>query len=226
MISTIKAQNPLVMEKSLKLSDGSKLLYTLSLPAGKNKKKPVPLVIALHWGWDQNQPLPDYFSKSFLEGLILPAFINTGAIIIAPDCPSENWHNEESENAVLELMDFIILKHSIDSGQIFITGFSAGGIGTWYMASRHPERFSMAIPVASKPDEKWIEEWQGLPVFIINGTNDELFPFDEIKEMVSGLENKEFPVKLIKVDGATHYDTGKYITSLKYSVSWFRDQIE
>ncbi|MBL7110910.1 MAG: prolyl oligopeptidase family serine peptidase [Bacteroidales bacterium] len=222
MFINTNAQDPLVMEKSLKLSNGSKLLYTLSLPAGLKKKQPVPLIIALHWGWDQSQPLPDYYGKAFMDGLILPAFENTGAIIIAPDCPSEKWHNEESEIAVLELMDHIIMKHTIDSGQIFITGFSAGGFGTWYMASRHPEKFSMAIPVASKPYEQWTEEWPGLPVFIINGTNDELFPFDEIQEMVSGLESKEVRVKLIKVEGATHYDTGKYITPLKYAFTWFK----
>lgn len=224
MAFPVSAQGP-VMEKKLQLKNGPDLLYSCCKPEGINKKQPVPLVIALHWGWNQDEPLPEYFSKSFLTGLVLPSFEQSGAIIVAPDCPSDKWHNEESEAAVLELMDHIRQKYNIDTGQVFITGFSAGGFGTWYMASRHPDKFSMAIPVASKPYEKWVEDWKDLPLFIVNGTQDELFPFAEIEKTVEVMDNQCAPIKLIKVQGATHYDTGKYISSLKYSLTWFRSVI-
>jgi predicted peptidase len=86
----------------------------------------VPLVIALHWGWDRNEPLPRWFGKDFLTSIIQPAFEEINPVIVAPDCPSENWYNPVSENAVLSLMNHIMNEYPIDSSRIFITGFRTG----------------------------------------------------------------------------------------------------
>lgn len=212
----------IIKEKKLTLQSGADLLYTISTPSRIPHKEKVPLIIALHWGWDRSKPIPPWFGKDYLTGLIQPAFENISPIIIAPDCPSENWYNESSENAILELMDFIMKEYPVDSGNVFITGYSAGGFGVWYLSSRHPCLFNMAIPIACIPDEEWIRNWKDLPVFVVHGTNDELFPFSEIEKLSGELEEKNVEVKLIRVENASHYDTGKYITPLKYSPIWFK----
>jgi len=114
-------------------------------------------------------------------------------------------------------------EYPVDSGNIYLTGYSAGGFGTWYLSSRYPDLFTMAIPIACKPEEEWIRNWKDLPVFIIHGTRDELFPYTDIEVLVNEMELKNVPVKLVKVENASHYDTGKYITSLKYSPIWFKE---
>ncbi len=213
----------IIKEKKLTLKSGSELLYTISTPKGIPRKEKVPLIIALHWGWDRDKPIPPWFGKYFLTNFIQPAFQDITTIIIAPDCPSENWQNESSEQAILELMDHVMKKYPVDSSRIFITGYSAGGIGAWYMASRHPELFAIAIPVACKPEEEWISAWKNLPVFIVHGTRYELFPFAETEKIFNELKQMNVAVKLIKVENASHYETNRYITHLKYSPIWFKE---
>ena len=212
----------IIKEKKFTLKEGNELLYTISTPSKIPRKEKVPLIIALHWGWDRSKPIPPWFGKDFLTGFIQPAFEDIRPIIIAPDCPAENWYNEVSENAVLELMDFIMKEYPVDSGNIYISGYSAGGFGVWYLSSRHPGLFNMAIPIACKPDEEWIRNWKDLPVFIVHGTKDELFPFSEIEKLSGELGQKNVKVKLIRIENASHYNTGKYITSLKYSTIWLK----
>lgn len=211
----------IIKEKKLTLQEGKELLYTISTPTRLHRKEKVPLIVALHWGWDRNKPLPEWYGKEFLTGFIQPAFKDINPVIVAPDCPSENWYNESSEDAVLALMDFVMSEYPIDTGRVFIAGYSAGGFGTWYISSRHPELFTMAIPIACKPEEEWVRNWKDLPVFIIHGTADELFPFSEIEKLSTDLEQKNVKIKLIRVENASHYDTDKYITPLKYSFTWF-----
>jgi predicted peptidase len=224
-ISFTCCQQPtlILKEMKLKIDDGTELRYSCLVPAKIPKNQKVPLVVALHWGWDREKPLPEWFGKEFLTGIVQPAFENICPVIIAPDCPSDGWANPVSEKAVLSLMDAIMKKYTIDSSRIFITGYSAGGIGTWYIASRHQDLFSLAIPMASRCEEEWSGNWKDLPVFVIHATGDELFPFADAEKTVNELGAKNVRIKLIKVENATHNDSRKFIVPLKYSYKWLSE---
>lgn len=135
-----------IHEMVLKLKDGYFLSYTVSVPFFK-PGKPVPLVLALHYGGE----VTPYYGRTFLEMLVDPAFKKLGAIIIAPDCPGESWTDTKSEAVVLELLDFLKNSWPVDTNRIIVTGFSMGGTGSWFLAERHPDIFSAAIPVAAYP---------------------------------------------------------------------------
>jgi predicted peptidase len=225
LIFLVGFQQPSVIlkQQKLKLDDGKEILYTSLTPSRIPKGQKVPLIIALHWGWDREKPRPPWFGKEFLTGLIQPAFENLNPIIIAPDCPSDNWADTTSEYAVLSLMDIILKKYPVDSSRIIITGYSAGGIGTWYIASRHQDLFSLAIPMASRCDEEWLRDWKDLPVYVIQATGDELFPFAESEKTVKELADRNVRIKLIKVENASHTESGRFIIPLQYSYKWLAE---
>ncbi len=213
----------ILKELKLNLDDGTELLYTSLAPSKISKNQKTPLVVALHWGWDREKPLPDWFGKEFLTGIVQPAFEDICPVIIAPDCPSDSWANPVSEKAVLSLLDVTMKKYPVDSSRIFITGYSAGGIGTWYISSRHQNKFSLAIPMASRCEEEWLKNWKNLPVYVIHATGDELFPFADTENMVNELAAKNVRVKLIKVENAAHSDSRKFIIPLQYSFKWLSE---
>src|SRR5206468_3374899 len=70
-----------VRELTTRLPDGMIVRYTISVPEGYDPKKPVPLVIALHYA-GRVEP---FYGHGILDGLVGPAFAGLGAIVVAPD---------------------------------------------------------------------------------------------------------------------------------------------
>src|SRR5947209_19837397 len=57
--------------------------YTIEIPSGYDGKAPVPLVLALHYGYDGPKPSP-YTGKEMIEAF-RPGLAGLNAIVIAPD---------------------------------------------------------------------------------------------------------------------------------------------
>ena len=123
------------------------LRFSVAIPDGYESGRPVPLVLALHYGGT----VTPFYGMGLLQGLVEPALRQLGAIIAAPDNVANGWSNPRSEANVLALLDAIQEDYSIDPGKTLLLGYSMGGMGTWYLAARHPERFKAAIPIAGRP---------------------------------------------------------------------------
>ena len=203
-----------IHEMVLKLKDGYFLSYTVSVPLLKQGQL-VPLVLALHYGGD----VTPYYGRGYLEVLVDPAFKNLDAIIIAPDCPGKNWTDPKSEAAILELLDFV--KHSwpVDSSRFVVTGFSMGGIGSWFLAERHSELFSAVIPMAARPSREFNAN---IPVYVIHGRNDEIFDIKQTKETIKELVVNGRDIELVIVENLSHYETSGYVKHLKGAVKWLK----
>ena len=190
--------------------------YTIAIPEQYDELNPVPLIIALHWGG----PVTPYYGHAILAGLVEPALKKLGAIIVAPDCNAGTWTNEQSESEILSLCEYIQGNYLIDVAKIMLTGYSLGGIGTWYMAARHQDRFAAAVPMAAKPPSGVLNVDWHIPLFVIHGQQDELFPVQETKKITKQLQKTGIDVKLLVLDGVTHYETGFFIEPLRKAVPW------
>lgn len=51
------------------------------------------------------------------------------------------------EDDLIMMLDRIEANYRVDERRVYLSGLSYGGFGTWYMASRHPERFAAISPV-------------------------------------------------------------------------------
>ena len=190
--------------------------YTIAVPAGYAGDQPVPLVLALHYGGE----VTSFYGRTILVELIEPAFRELGAIIVAPDCPSNSWTDPQSEKAVLELLAYVEKKYAVDVKRRLITGYSMGGAGTWYLAARNPDRFSAAVVMAGWPPQAIEDvEWK-MPLVIIHSRQDEIVPLQPTEDVVSTLQAKGAPVKLVVLDGITHYEMFHFVEPLRTTVSW------
>jgi predicted peptidase len=211
-------EEPVMLFKITELKSGTKLRYTLSLPSSFSPSESYPLLVALHYGGE----VTPFFSKDFVESFVQPAFHDLGAIIVAPDCPADVWTNIVSESAVLELILLLMEEYTIDSDRVALMGYSMGGSGSWYLAARHPDIFSAAIPVSAPVDVSTTPIIQDVPLYVIHGEKDELFsPVDARllyhKQKTSGAE-----IEMTIVAGASHYQLGRFINSLKATIPWLR----
>lgn len=197
------------------LSDGYTLLYGLWVPVIPQNKK-VPLVIALHYAG----PATPYRGYNYMQILVQPALSGLGAIIVAPDAPGESWLDKKSEQVVMSFISMAIDEWPVDPDRIIITGYSMGGIGTWYYADKHSDVFFAAIPMASEPVGFLTGK---VPHYVIQGQYDELFGTASVSNAVEVMRSKKRRVELVIADGLGHYEANAYVPYLQQSIPWIND---
>lgn len=134
--------------------------YTIAIPKSYQEDVPMPLILALHWGGE----VVPFTGTIMVMELVMPALFELGAIILAPDRTTEDWANPQSETELLELLDFIERNFIIDRTKTLITGYSLGGIGAWYMASRHQDRFAAVLPMSASPHPEALKPKWAIPI--------------------------------------------------------------
>jgi predicted peptidase len=193
--------------------------YAISIPRGYSPAKPIPLILALHFGVRGGESAGA--GRSVLQVLAAPGLAELGAIIVAPDSVQGNWSSLENEQAVNALLDWVTDRYAIDAKKVAVTGYSMGGAGAWHFAEKFPERFSAAIPVAGRPPES-ASGWR-LPVLAIHSRDDQVVPFEPTEARITELQKAGVNAKLIPLEGITHYETSRFRDALRQSVPWLRE---
>lgn len=196
-----------------KMNDGGYWNAALSIPDIPDEGI-VPLVLALHWGgpWD------GYIGYS--ECLAFPAFESLNAIIIAPSSDGKRWTTPKNEARVVDLMKKVNKHWPVDPERVIVTGYSNGGIGSWFLAKKYPKLFTTAIPIAGSYQEAKIK----IPVYAIHGEMDELFNINEVSETIKSSIKKGSNIKFKIIPGFNHYDACAYLDELKEMVKLMQSE--
>jgi poly(3-hydroxybutyrate) depolymerase len=159
--------------------------YYLYVPSSYDGKKPMPLVMTLHgtWPWDQAwMQIREWVALAEEKGFIVVApllsDISTHGILpVSDSVRTERLINDD--RSILAIRREILTRYSIDSKQVILTGFSAGGFPMYYTGLRHPEKFAILIARACNSDEQLLaatpsisEEAVRPPVGIFVGKDD------------------------------------------------------
>ncbi|MBT6273480.1 MAG: prolyl oligopeptidase family serine peptidase [Chromatiales bacterium] len=192
--------------------------FTSSLPGGVVPRDPAPLVISLHYGG----PVSPYYGRGLLESVVEPALRDLGAVMIAPDCPEPTWTSAPCEATVTDVMTHVQANYSIDPKRILLTGYSKGGIGTWALAARYPERFTAAIVIAGRPPKDLdAGTWQ-LPMHVVHSHQDELLSIAPVTDAVAQLKAAGAPVEMTLLEGITHFETDRFTPPLRSLLPWLK----
>jgi len=191
-------------------------LYSIAIPSGYSDDRPVPLILALHYG-GHGQP---FFGRHILTGLVEPALRSLQAIIVSPDCTGDSWTDPQSETDVFLLLDAIVQDYNIDTTKTLVTGYSMGGIGAWYLSVEHPDRFSAAVVMAGYPPFEGDDVRGEQPLYVIHSRQDEVVPLAPTQEAVKKLRDQGLSVEFVLLDDVTHYEVDRFYTPLKEAVPW------
>lgn len=246
-ISAPANENAFTVEhRTLALRDSTVLRYTLDRPrnaAGGSAR--IPLVLVLHYSAPKDS-IPPYYGEELLDRLVRPALGKLGAILVAPDAPGRGWADARSEQAVVELLDHLRATLPVDDRRTLVTGMSLGGMGTWYLVTRHPQRFRAAIPIASFPMlrtgrtladresqlraiaadtlDTWTVPFRHVPIYIIHSRADAVLPLASVELAVAVLRRSGADVQLMQLDSPTHFQTRAYVESLRDAIPWIERQ--
>ena len=210
------------------MPNGGEMTYGLSVPEGATEasagsgSEPVSLVLALHPGGARTS----YYGSSFMRSIVEPALHAWNAVIIAPDAPTRSWATDLSEEAVIALVEEVATRFAVNRDRILVTGFSLGGRGTWFFATRHADLFTGAIPMAGFFDDDTLEGLGSMPIHIVHSRDDEVVPFAPAAEAAAQLEARGHPVEFTELSGVGHFTMGAYIGPLRQAGDWMIEQWE
>ncbi len=214
------ATTPGIYDLTLDRETRAPVLYSLSVSEGFDPDEPRPLVIALHFAGKNRA----HFGRGILTGLVEPGLRELSAIIAAPDSPGQGWTSTDSERAVLDLLDFLTKSYRIDPERVVLTGYSMGGMGTWTIASRHPDRFTAVVPMAGAPrnvPEDKLRVFTKLPLYAIHSSIDSVVPLEPTKTAIEQLRTwNAADVALVILDGVTHYNVPGYTEYPREAARW------
>jgi hypothetical protein len=89
---------------------------------------------------------------------------------------------------VSDILDSLERELSIDTNRVYITGLSMGGLGTWDMIVRYPNRFAAAIPMCGVGDTTKAEVIGHIPIWNSHGAADNTVSVNCSRVMISALE--------------------------------------
>jgi phospholipase/carboxylesterase len=197
------------------------LIHTLFEPAGDG---PHPTIIALH-GWGSSAldllGLAPYIArgKFMVIGAQGPIEVDIGAVSgygwfpIRAGTPPREDQIEEAVTRASKFIDAAVQRYPVDKRKLVILGFSQGGVMSFRLAFRQPERFaalcglSTYFPAELKDNVGNPEALERLPTLIQHGRADDMITLARGKESVEHLRELNVPVTF------REYDCGHEITA-------------
>nr|MBA3684089.1 dienelactone hydrolase family protein [Planctomycetota bacterium] len=154
--------------------------YLVTLPAGYDAARAVPLVIFLH-GKGNN-------SVAGVQEWGPPARVMKGDafpfLLAAPICSDDWWQGEKLLTVVRE----IIAGFKVDRERVYLTGLSMGGFGSWDLGCRAPELFAAVVPICGGGDPSQAWRLQQIPVWAYHGAKDSVVAESNSARMVEALK--------------------------------------
>lgn len=130
-------------------------------------------------------------------------------ILVAPQCPLD-WTWDRSLEELDLLLKEIIADYRVDVEQIYLTGLSMGGYGTWHWAVRQPNAFAALVPICGGTmplmgfPEK-IATLKHVPIWVFHGEDDQVVPVARSQELVEVLAALDAPIRFTKYAGVGHH---------------------
>lgn len=211
--------------------DGTRLPYRLLPPAQVQAGQRYPLVVQLHSSGgigQDNQSQLDALAKGWaLPGnrarfpafILVPQFAVRSANYDDPVTPRSAQASPALE-AAMELVDHLLVTHTIDAQRIYASGFSMGGSAAWLAPTLRPDRFAAIVPVSGiAPDDASANALQHVPILALHGDADTENPIDADRRLVATLYARgNRQVRLREYVGLAHAPPGDVLPG-----TWWRD---
>ena len=228
-------------KKEFVFADGKVLPYRILYPANYDKTKKYPLLLLLHGAGERgkdNEKQLAHGSKLFITEENRKNF---PAIVIFPQCPAESFwavmKTDQTKQPAVRTFDYtvepnwplaaaneLVKKLSNEEGvnkkQIFISGLSMGGMGTFESVYRYPDMYAAALPICGGGDVNHYDKRVAkVPFWVFHGAADAVVNVKLSQEMVEKLKSLKAEVRYSEYPGVNHDSWNKAFAEPDY-LSW------
>ena len=183
------------------ITQNANLKYLLYFPPAYAKQDKWPLIIFLHGYGERGDDL------ELVKKHGLPKMIEAGQdfpfIVVSPQCPDTTvWPEQVDE--LNGLIDSLIAEYKVDTSRVYLTGLSMGGYGTWYLASRYPEKFAAIAPICGGGGWWMTDSLKNIPIWVFHGDADDVVPLIESEVMVNRVKGAGGDITFTVYPGVAH----------------------
>lgn len=123
------------------------------------------------------------------------------------DQDPRGWNTIADE--VMAMVDHVVGTYKGDDKRVYLTGLSYGGFGTWYLASKHPEKFAAIAPVVGygTPSMAPALVAAKMPIWVFGGGRDQTVPVKYFYPLLNELERLGHPDVRFTIEADMGHDT-------------------
>lgn len=208
--------------------DATVYRYQIYVPRERPPAASTPVILALHGGGEYGT---DGLSQT--DGGLAHAIRQHPerfpAIVVFPQSPPGGTPGFQGlgERIALAALDSAISEFGGARARIYLTGYSMGGNGAWYLAYHHPDRFAAVIvvcgfveafvgttsgvryppiapPTAADPYAEIARRVGHIPIWIFHGDADRTVPVEQSRRMAAALQAEGADVHYTELPGVPH----------------------
>jgi predicted peptidase len=208
--------------------EGVAYRYEVYVPRDFDPRRKWPVILALHGGGEYGS---DGITQTAggLANAIRRHPDRFAAIVVFPHAHADatpGWQRKSGQ-AALEEVDRAIAEFHGDASRVYLTGYSAGGNGAWFLAYHYPARFAALVVICgfvsdftglqshvfypsiagpSAPDRyaAVAQAVKGIPVWIFHGDADRNVSVEESRHMTAALKAVGADVRYTELPGVDH----------------------
>jgi predicted peptidase len=228
--------------------------YRVHVPANFDPERRYPLVLFLHgsyqWGEDNAHHLRFGLPVVMNVGERLVPGLYSSFIGVFPQSRVETpWLGEMADYA-MKAVDQTMAEFKTDPERVYVTGFSLGGYGSWYLAAKHPGRFAAIAPLGGNigvpphfvdivkkltppemqalyfeqdPYAAFAKTIGTTPVWIFHGGDDGNVPTIDSRKTFAAMKAAGGNVRYTEYEGADHFIMEQVYTDPAFW-TWLFDQ--
>lgn len=145
-------------------------------PSGIEQNR--PLVISMH---GRGQTMNDQKNQTQFQSVAQA----NNFVLVFPQSDGENWQlwGDNDINFILAIIDEMHARYGIDRNRVYLSGFSMGGMMTYYAATKIADKIAAFAPVSGflmgGPDTN---SSRPIPIIHIHGVLDDYVPYSRVQE--------------------------------------------
>lgn len=174
--------------------DSVKRPYHIYIPESYTPDKKYTVLFDLHGGVNRKEFIPeDDFTNR--RSLWMDEAREKEFIYILPlGQRGATWWDEVGAQNILSILRYVKQKYNVDENKVFISGFSDGGSGSFYMALNYPTPFAGFIPLnghisvaGAGGNPVYLPNLYNRPLYIVNTGKDQLYPVKSLMPYIDGI---------------------------------------
>jgi predicted esterase len=182
--------------------DGKLVPYRVYLPTSYTPSKKYPLIVLLHGaGGDETDFIEAYRGQwpqlAEQHGFILASVTGRGPL-------SGYSKVSGGEQDVLDVMEIVKNRYSVDSSKIFLGGHSMGGGGTWAIGLAYQDKFAGFIPIAPAGNNPALMSKLNRPTMLVCGVKDALIAVASCRGVAEKAKELNVPLKYSEYADGDH----------------------